>query len=63
MSPWWLLLIIPVSGVIGFFAACLLANASCLDCMDGLRYERALAEAEAYNAGYNEGLSKYSEVG
>lgn len=63
MNPWWLLIIIPLSATMGFLAAALLANTSCTDCRDAERYERAVAESEAYNAGFNNGLSKFSEVG
>lgn len=62
MNPWYLVWIIPLSFIFGFFAAALLANAHCADCHYNDN-EQAKAVADAYEDGFNEGLSRITEVG
>lgn len=63
ISAWHLVWIIPLTGIVGFSVAAILAMGACSDCREAFGLERAVAEARSYKDGFKEGLSKLGEVG
>lgn len=63
ISAWHLVWIIPLTGIVGFSAAAILAMGACSDCREAFGFEQRVAEAKSYEDGFREGLSKVGEVG
>jgi hypothetical protein len=62
MNPWWLLLIVPVSALLGFIISSLLCMGSCGDCKDAMRYRESLIDKKAFKAGFKEGIASFTKV-
>ena len=63
ISAWQLVWIIPLAAIVGFSTAAHLAMGACSDCREAFGFERKVAEAKSYEAGFREGLSKVGQVG
>jgi hypothetical protein len=62
MNLWWLLLIVPVSVLLGFIIASLLGMAACASCKESMQYRELLIGKKGFEAGFKEGIASFTKV-
>lgn len=63
MNIWHLCWIVPLTAIVGWFAACLFTGSACDACQEAHEFNLEVSKAREFQAGFAEGLTQLEKIG